>query len=80
MTYLYVCFIFTASAEPFILLAVVLKRKKYYVYLIFFSLKCQISLTHFTTLRLNDTPTGGAMEKEIFFKFKEKLHSTIFIQ
>ena len=44
----------------------------------FFSLKCQISPTHLTTLRLNDTPTGGAMEKGIFFKFKEKLHSTIF--
>ena len=37
-----------------------------------------LSLQHLTTLRLSDTPTGGAVDKGIFVKFEEKLRSAIF--
>ena len=37
-----------------------------------------LSLKHLTTLRLNGSPTGGAMDKGIFVKFKEKLHYAFF--
>ena len=37
-----------------------------------------LSLKHLTTLRLNGTPTGGAMDKGIFVKFKEKLRYAFF--
>ena len=37
-----------------------------------------LSLKHLTTLRLNGSPTGGAMDKGIFVKFKEKLRYAFF--
>ena len=37
-----------------------------------------LSLKHLTTLRLSDTPAGGAVDKGIFVKFEEKLRSTFF--
>ena len=37
-----------------------------------------LSLQHLTTLRLSDTPTGGAVDKGIFVKFEEKLRSAFF--
>ena len=46
----------------------------------FFSFNMLIpSLKHLTTLRLSDTPTGGAVDKGIFVKFEEKLRSTFFL-
>ena len=45
----------------------------------FFSFNMLIpSLKHLTTLRLNGSPTGGAMDKGIFVKFKEKLRYAFF--
>ena len=38
-----------------------------------------LSLKDLTTLRLSDTPTGGAVDKGIFVKFEEKLRSTFFL-
>ena len=32
-----------------------------------------LSLKHLTTLRLNDTPMEGAMDKGIFVKFEERI-------
>ena len=37
-----------------------------------------LSLKHLTTLRLNGSPTVGAMDKGIFVKFKEKLRYEFF--
>ena len=37
-----------------------------------------LSLKHLTTLRLNDSPPGDAMDKGIFVKFKEKLRYAFF--
>ena len=37
-----------------------------------------LSLKHLTTLRLNDTPMEGAMDKGIFVKFEEKLRIAFF--
>ena len=37
-----------------------------------------LSLKHLTTLRLNGSPTVGAMDKGIFVKFKEKLRYAFF--
>ena len=37
-----------------------------------------LSLKHLTTLRLNDTPMEGAIDKGIFVKFEEKLRIAFF--
>ena len=37
-----------------------------------------LSLKHLTTLRLNDTPMEGTMDKGIFVKFEEKLRIAFF--
>ena len=37
-----------------------------------------LSLKHLTTLRLNGSPTGDAMDKGIFVKFEEKLRYAFF--
>ena len=37
-----------------------------------------LSLKHLTTLRLNDTPMEGTMDKGVFVKFEEKLRIAFF--